>query len=394
MTTHKMDRDAVCVLLPAYEEGETVGDVVCGFQDAGYRNVLVIDGGSSDDTRAVAREAGARVEVQSGSGKGQAVREGVERYVEAEYVLLADADATYQPEDADRMVQPLLDDEAEHVIGDRYGDIHEDAMTRFNHVGNGLFNWLFRTIHGEEYRDILSGYRAFTTESFRRLRLRADGFGIETEMAVECARRDQRVVVVPITYLPRPDGSSSNLHPVKDGWIILAALYRRARTSNPLFYFGSVGLVMGATGIGIEAFVAYDWFVNRISHNVLAVSGGILLVLAVQFAVFGVLSDLVVTLHQETLDRVEAVESAVDRRSDSRGPRQGDDEPGADTVAPDTDPVEPDAPADTQHTRVGDDGDAADPTDGSPVTDGKGVADGEPTPDGENVPDGSTDSSD
>ncbi|ERH13011.1 MAG: glycosyltransferases involved in cell wall biogenesis, partial [halophilic archaeon J07HB67] len=72
-----MDREEVCVLLPTYQEAETVGRVVTEFREAGFDDVLVIDGGSTDDTRTIAREAGARVAVQSGDGKGQAIREAV-----------------------------------------------------------------------------------------------------------------------------------------------------------------------------------------------------------------------------------------------------------------------------------------------------------------------------
>ena len=306
-----MDRDAVCVLLPAYEESETVGTVVADFREAGFDDVLVVDGGSTDGTRAVAREEGARGEIQSGQGKGQAIREAVREYVDKPYVLLADADCTYQVEDAEAMLEPLFSGETEHVIGNRYGNIHEDAMTRFNDLGNSIFNWLFRVINGEDFVDILSGYRAFTVESFERLQLRADGFGIETEMSVECARHSIPVTVVPITYMPRPDGSSTKLHPLKDGWIILAALYRKAKTSNPLFYFGTVGVVSGVAGAGIEVFVAYDWFVNRTPHEVLAFAGGTLIILGIQFLIFAVLSDLVVTLHNELLDRIETVEDRL-----------------------------------------------------------------------------------
>ena len=308
-----MDREEVCVLLPTYQEAETVGRVVTEFREAGFDDVLVIDGGSTDDTRAIAREAGARIAVQSGDGKGQAIREAVADHVDRPYVLLADADCTYQVSDAAAMLRPLFEGEADHVIGDRYGDIHEDAMTRFNDVGNSIFNWLFRLIHGEDYADILSGYRAFTVSSFRRLRLRADGFGIETEMAVECARRGVSVTVVPITYLPRPDGSSTNLHPLKDGWIIFAALYRKAKTANPLFYFGSIGVAVGLVGVVLELYVAYDWFVRRISHEVIALAGGVSIVLAIQLLVFAALSDLVVTLHEELLDRIEALEDDTGR---------------------------------------------------------------------------------
>ncbi|MFC7098349.1 S-layer glycoprotein N-glycosyltransferase AglJ [Halobaculum marinum] len=306
----------VCVLLPTYDEAATVADVVTDFRRHGFENVLVIDGGSTDDTRDLAREAGARVEIQSGSGKGQAVREAVARHVDATYVLMADADGTYEAADAEAMLQPLRDGTAEHVIGDRFADMHEDAMTGLNSVGNTIFNSLFALIHREDYADILSGYRAFTRESFERLRLTADGFGIETEMAVECARHDVRTTVVPITYLPRPDGSNTNLHPVKDGGIILMAIYRQAKTSNPLFYFGSAGAISGLAGAAVAAYVAYEWFVLKISHNVLAIVAGVGIILGVQLLIFGVLSDLLVTLHSETLDRVERLEAQAGGESE------------------------------------------------------------------------------
>ena len=299
-----VDRDAICVLLPTYNEAATVGDVVSGFRDGGYGNVLVVDGDSTDGTRAAAREAGARVETQTGSGKGQAVREGVEKYVDADHVLLADGDDTYRPEEADRMVEPLWDG-YDHVVGDRFADMEAGAMSRFNAVGNGLFNWLFRHIHGEDFADILSGYRAFTRESFDRLQLSATGFGIETEMAVECARQGIDTTVVPIRYERRPDGSETNLNPVRDGGIILLALYRRAKTSNPLFYFGSVGALSGLTGLAIAVYVGVEWVTAGVSHDVLALVAAFSVLFGVQLLMFGVLSDLILTLHRERMDRIE-----------------------------------------------------------------------------------------
>ena len=320
--------DDVCVLLPTYDEAATVADVVTDFREHGFTNIFVIDGGSTDNTRECAREAGARVEIQSGSGKGQAIREAVREHITTDYVLMADADGTYRASDAEAMLEPLREGTAEHVIGDRFADMHEDAMTGLNRIGNSIFNGLFSLIHREDYGDILSGYRAFTVDSFDRLRLSADGFGIETELAVECARHGVRTTVVPITYLPRPDGSNTNLHPVRDGGIILMAIYRQAKTSNPLFYFGSAGVVSGLSGAIVAAYVGYDWFVNGIPHNVLALVAGVGIILGVQLLIFGVLSDLLVTLHGETLHRVEALEREVDGAdTSSEVPSEGSTEP-------------------------------------------------------------------
>jgi len=299
------DRDDVCVLIPTLNEAETIGEVVDGFTDRGFENVLVVDGDSTDGTQEIAREHGARVLQQSGSGKGQAIQEAI-RHIEAEYVLMLDGDGTYRAEDADAMLEPLLEGRYEHVIGDRFADMEDGAMTRLNKAGNGMFNWVFRTIHGENFEDILSGYRAFTRESVERFHLDADGFGVETEMAVECVKHDVPTTVVPIRYEARPDESETNLHPVQDGGVILLTLYQLAKTNNPLFYFGSVGVLSGLFGAAVGAYVGYEWFVGpRVSHEVLAVVSAFAILFGVQLLMFGVLSDLIVTLHREQMRRLK-----------------------------------------------------------------------------------------
>jgi len=295
------DPDGVCVLVPTLDEAETVGDVVSDFRDEGYENVLVIDGGSTDGTREAAREAGARVVTQSGAGKGQAVREAVAEHVDSEYVLMLDGDGTYRADDVEAMLEPLRSGEADHVIGNRFADMRPGAMTALNRIGNRLINGSFRLIHGESFGDILSGYRAFTRESFGEMHLTSDGFGVETEMAVECAKRGIPTAVVPITYYPRPAGSNTNLHPIRDGGIIFLELYRRAKTNNPLFYFGSLGTVSTATGILVAIYVGVEWVTQRVSHEVLAVVAAFAVLIGVQLLMFGMLADLILSLHREQL---------------------------------------------------------------------------------------------
>ena len=315
-----VDRGEVCVLLPTYEEAATIGDVVASFRDRGFSNVLVVDGHSTDGTRETAREHGARVIEQSGrgrgNGKGQAVREGVAR-ADAPYVLLLDGDGTYRPEDADALLEPLLSGEAEHVIGDRYADMADGAMTRLNGVGNRLINRAFRYIHGRDLGDILSGYRAFTRASFERCNPASEGFGIETELAVECVKRGIPTTVVPIRYRARPDGSETNLRPVRDGGKILLTLYRLAKTNNPLFYFGSAGGLAGLVGAVVAAYVAVEWFTRGVSHEVLAVGSAFAVLVGVQLVMFGVLSDMMLALNREQTRRFEAL---VGRRRTDQPP--------------------------------------------------------------------------
>lgn len=300
-----MEYDDVCVLVPTYNEAETIGQVVDDFRSAGFEDILVVDGRSEDGTDEVAAEYGARVVYQSGSGKGQAVREGIREHVDREYVLMLDGDGTYRVEDAEAMLEPLLAGDAEHVIGNRFADLREGAMTRFNQFGNRIINRGFAFVHGENFGDILSGYRAFTRESFLQMTLSSDGFGVETEMAVECAKHQIPTTVVPISYLPRPSGSDTNLRPIRDGGIIFLELYRRAKTNNPLFYFGSLGVLSTVSGLLIAAYVLVEWFTRSVPHEILAVVSGFGIIVGVQLLMFGVLADLVLSLHRETLQKIE-----------------------------------------------------------------------------------------
>ncbi|WP_263019299.1 S-layer glycoprotein N-glycosyltransferase AglJ [Natronobiforma cellulositropha] len=303
---------AVCVLIPTLNEAATIGAVIDGFTAEGYPNVFVVDGDSDDETREIARERGARVMTQSGSGKGQAVREALE-YVDVPYVLMVDGDGTYDPADAAAMLEPLADG-YEHVIGNRFANMETDAMRRLNGVGNRLINGAFRFIHGSDYDDILSGYRAFTTDSFRKLSLSAEGFTIETELAVECVKHDIDTTVVPISYRSRPDDSETNLHPVWDGGTIILTLYSLAKTHNPLFYFGSLGVTAIVSGALVALYVLSQWVWYGRGHEILALVAAAGILLGVQLLMFGVLSDMIVSLHREQRRRLERIAREDERR--------------------------------------------------------------------------------
>ncbi|PSQ27014.1 TIGR04182 family glycosyltransferase [Halobacteriales archaeon QS_9_68_17] len=306
----------VCVLIPTLNEAATIGEVIDGFREQGFDDVLVVDGDSTDGTRETAEERGARVVVQSGSGKGQAIQEAMD-YVDREHVLMLDGDGTYRPEDAPTMLEPLLSGDAEHVIGNRFADMEEGAMTRLNQFGNGIIDRAFHYIHGEKRYDVLSGYRAFTRDSVDRLRLESEGFGIETELAVECVKNGIVMAEVSIAYLARPESSETNLHPLWDGGRIILTLYRLAKTNNPLFYFGSVGATGVLVGGVLAAYVGVEWFTRSVSHEVIAVVSAFFLLFGVQLLIFGVLSDMIVSLHREQMHRMDRIETERRNRAEA-----------------------------------------------------------------------------
>lgn len=300
-----MDKtDNVCVLIPTLNEESTIGEVIKEFQEYGFSNLLVVDGKSSDSTRDIAAKSGARVIVQSGNGKGQAVREALD-YIDTPYILMIDGDGTYCPKDAETMLEPLRTGKVEHVIGNRFASMENGAMSRLNYTGNTLINRAFAYIHGRELGDILSGYRAFTRESTKKMNLDEDGFGVETELSVECMRNDISTAVVPISYGCRPNSSDTNLRPFRDGGLIILTLYRLARMHNPLFYFGSIGFSSMIFGIIVASWVGYRWVIYSTGHEVIALFAASVFLFGVQLVVFGLLSDLIVTLHRERMRKLD-----------------------------------------------------------------------------------------
>ncbi|UPV73188.1 glycosyltransferase family 2 protein [Halorussus limi] len=201
-------------LLPTLNEAVTVADVVDGLRDEGFDDVLVMDGGSTDGTPQLARDAGAHVEVQTGAGKGQAVREAMRDHIDAEYVVMLDADGTYDPADAHRLLNPLRAGEANHAIGERLDASNASAWPPHRYLGNLAFEAMFEFRRGERW-DILSGYRAWTQDAWDAMGVDADGWGIETALAREALETSGvETAVVPVSYAPRPDGSESKLSPL------------------------------------------------------------------------------------------------------------------------------------------------------------------------------------
>ncbi|MGC9516019.1 S-layer glycoprotein N-glycosyltransferase AglJ, partial [Methanocrinis sp.] len=222
----------VCVLIPTLNEEDAIAEVIGEFRAMGFEDILVIDGHSRDRTCERARTAGARVVIQSGQGKGQALKEAFD-LIESEYIVMIDGDGTYLPAEVHLLLDPVLAGKADHVMGNRFGNLQKGALTRLNSAGNRLINFFFRLIYDVPLNDILTGYRAFTRQGVSRLDLTMTGFEIETEMTVDSVKKGLSIVEVPITYRSRTVGTRTKLNPLMDGARIIATIYRMAKTHNP-----------------------------------------------------------------------------------------------------------------------------------------------------------------
>ena len=304
-----INRDLVCVLIPTLNEKDTIGPVIEGMKAQGYHNILVADGRSTDGTAEIAESLGAAVITQKGKGKGKAMIEAFS-IIEEPYVLMLDGDGTNPPEFADTMVEPLFAGRADHVIGNRLADYEKGALTKLNRFGNDVMNRMFKLAHGVYMTDILSGYRAFTKESLEKMHLTESGFEIETEISAEIVHRNLRFEVVPTYYKKRP-GSPTKLNPIKDGAKILRAINRYGKMNNPIFHFGTIGVILSILGFLSGLYVVYEWF-QGIEHLPLTILTMLLIVTGILVFMMGFLSDMIVAYHREEIREISLLKAEIE----------------------------------------------------------------------------------
>jgi len=281
--TKKLDPSEVTILIPTKNEEDGIGWVIDEFKKLGYNNILVIDGHSTDRTREIAEAKGAKVVLQSGRGKGQAVAEAF-KMIDTPVVVIIDGDGTYDPKDVEKMLQPIERGMADHVIGNRLINFEKGAFTRLNLIGNKIFNWFFRFIYGVEVHDLLTGYRALTRELYKSVELEKHGFEIETELTVETIAKGFRLAEVPINYYRRK--GKANLHPIKDGWRIGKTIIELLVRYNPARYLYFIGALFLIFGLISGLYVVHEWL-NGISHDLLAIVTAILVLGGIQFIAVG-----------------------------------------------------------------------------------------------------------
>lgn len=241
----------IAILLPCYNEGQSIAEVVLGFRRVlpGHR-IFVYDNNSNDNTAEQAARAGAIVVRSRRQGKGNVVRQ-MFADINADIYIMADGDGTYDTLRAPELIQTLLDERADMVVGTRR-DVKVDAGRKGHAFGNKIFNFVYQAIFGHDFTDIFSGYRVFTRRFAKSFPAMSPGFEIETEMSVHASILRLPVIEVECDYGRRQEGSESKLSSFRDGFKILRMMGSLMKETRPFIFFSYIALGL----VGISMFSA------------------------------------------------------------------------------------------------------------------------------------------
>lgn len=284
----------IAVLVPCYNEELTVEKVVTDFKDAcPEADIYVYDNNSKDKTSELAKKAGAIVKRESRQGKGNVVRS-MFRDIDADVYVLVDGDDTYPADEVQKLIDPILHQNADMVIGDRLsnGTYFKENKRGFHGFGNNLVKNLINHLFKSDIEDIMTGYRAYSKKFVKCMPVMSEGFQIETEMTIFSLVYGMQVVEVPITYRDRPEGSESKLNTFSDGFKVLGTLFNLFKNYRPFYFFGLIALAFMLIGflVGIPVIIEFikTAYITKVPSAILAAA---LFIIAFILYVVGIILD-------------------------------------------------------------------------------------------------------
>jgi glycosyltransferase involved in cell wall biosynthesis len=311
-TVKSLPSEIIAVILPAYNEELTIRETILNFHEAVPEAlIVVVDNNSRDRTVELATEAfssiacATRLIREPRQGKGRALRRAFHE-VDAGVYVVVDADMTYPADRVRDLIRPILDGDADMVVGDRLaeGRYARENRRRFHNVGNRLVLSIVNRVFGATLGDVMSGYRALSRTFVRNYPILVGGFEIEVDMTLHALDKQFRILELPIEYRDRPDGSVSKLGTFSDGRRVLYTIARVTRHYRPLLFFGLVALLFALAGLAAGIPVASDWIAFQyIYHVPLAILATGLELLAAGLLGIGLVLDSVVHLERMAYER-------------------------------------------------------------------------------------------
>ena len=309
--------DGVAVVIPAFNEERFIASVVLQARPFA-EHVIVVDDGSSDRTADLAEAAGAMVVRQAtNQGKAAALNAGFEvaRMLDPRVVVCLDGDAQHEPAEVPQLIRPILDGDADVVVGSRFLTTKSD-IPAWRQVGQHTLTALTNGMSGTTLSDSQSGYRAFSPTALQALRFTRQGLSVESEMQFLFEPAGLRVVEVPISVRYQ-DGNKRN--PFVHGLEVIDAMISLVARRRPLLFFSVPGALLALAGTGLGLRVAFSFSQTGTLMVGMAILTTLLLVIGLLLGVTGVILHSVGHLVERVREEVQvAVERAHEGRAQAR----------------------------------------------------------------------------
>ncbi len=283
---HERSTRLLSVVIPCLNEAENIELCVALALAAmaGARidgEVIVADNGSEDGSAELAERAGAHVVHQPIRGYGSAYRAGFAA-ASGEYIVMADADLTYDFAEIPRFLAGLQDG-ADMIVGDRMSNIHDGAMPWLHrYIGNPLLSGFLNALFHTGVNDAHCGMRGFRRDRLEQLQLRTTGMEFASEMIVRAAKEKLDIREIPIEYRPR--GGESKLSSFRDGWRHLRFLL--LHSPNHLFILPGA-LIAALGGLTTLTVLAHLHILQRAWDLHTLIGGSLLLIVGAQLVGLG-----------------------------------------------------------------------------------------------------------
>ncbi|EHA3108359.1 glycosyltransferase, partial [Escherichia coli] len=249
----------IAVIIPCYNEQKAIAKVINDFKtNIPTASIYVFDNNSTDSTAQVAEDAGATVHFVPLKGKGNVVRR-MFSDVDADIYLMVDGDDTYDASSAPEMINHLIKNQLDMVVGCRQENGDQNTYRKGHRWGNKLLTGTVQTIFKGNFTDMLSGYRVFSRRYVKSFPCLSRGFEIETELTIHALELRMKYGEVNTKYGERPEGSVSKLSTWSDGFKILKTIIKLYSLERPLYFFSIIGVLLAALSIilGLPIIVDY-----------------------------------------------------------------------------------------------------------------------------------------
>jgi glycosyltransferase involved in cell wall biosynthesis len=306
-------KPVVALVIPAFNEATTIATTIKPFlEHTAVSKVVFVDNNSNDGTLELVQEIKQQypelfILKELKQGKGFAVRQAF-RSIDADFYVMVDADATYSPNDLDKLLEAALNNNADLVVGNRIANgVYAEQNSRgFHRAGNHLIKMIINKLYRSSLEDILSGYRVMSRNFVLGFPILSRGFELETEITLHALDRGYSIIEIPISYFPRPEGSESKLRTFSDGRKILLRILKIYRIYQPLRFFGFLSftlffLAMLSGYKPISDFIKYEF----VYHVPLAILSSSLIVLASLALITAFILDAIADLSTKNFEMLQ-----------------------------------------------------------------------------------------